>query len=195
MEQAIYLIIGLGNPGREYRATRHNVGFMVVDELAQAWRMRMMRVQAKAIIGSGIFADQKVVLAKPQTYMNLSGESVVALMRFYKIPLAHLLVVHDDLDLPLGTLRLRPDGGAGGQKGIASIIQRLGGQDFPRLRIGIGRPPGQMEASTYVLQDFTAAEQEVVRFVLLQSVRAIETFVSEGLEMAMNRYNGAVERL
>ncbi|MCA1953656.1 MAG: aminoacyl-tRNA hydrolase [Anaerolinea sp.] len=195
MEQAMYLIVGLGNPGREYRATRHNAGFMVVDALAQAWQIRMARVQAKAIIGSGVFSGQKVVLAKPQTYMNLSGESVMALMRFYKTPADHLLVVHDDLDLPPGTLRLRPGGGAGGQKGVASIIQRLGGQDFARLRIGIGRPPGQMEAATYVLEDFTAAEQELMKLVLARAVLAVETFVSEGLEMAMNRYNGVVEPL
>lgn len=195
MEQAMYLIVGLGNPGREYRATRHNAGFMVVDALAQAWQIRMARVQAKAIIGSGVFSGQKVVLAKPQTYMNLSGESVMALMRFYKTPADHLLVVHDDLDLPPGTLRLRPGGGAGGQKGVASIIQRLGGQDFARLRIGIGRPPGQMEAATYVLEDFTAAEQELMKLVLVRAVLAVETFVSEGLEMAMNRYNGVVETL
>ncbi len=195
MENSIFLIVGLGNPGREYRATRHNVGFMVVDSLAQAWQIRMMRVQAKAIIGSGVVAGNKVVLAKPQTYMNLSGESVVPLMRFYKIASSCLMVVHDDLDLPPGTLRLRPGGGAGGQKGVASIIQRLNGQDFARLRIGIGRPPGQMDAAAFVLQGFSAAEQELMNLVLDRSVKAAETFVSEGLDAAMNRFNGGLEKL
>jgi peptidyl-tRNA hydrolase, PTH1 family len=136
------LIAGLGNPGREYRGNRHNVGFMVVDQLCEALHIRLSRLQSKALIGSGLLGDSKIVLAKPQTFMNNSGQAVAALVRFYKIPLEQLLVVHDDLDLPFGVLRMRPGGGPGGQKGLGSVIQHLGTQDFPRLRIGVGAHPG-----------------------------------------------------
>lgn len=188
------LIAGLGNPGREYRNNRHNIGFMAVDALAEALGIRMMRVQSKAILGTGIWMGVKVVLAKPQTYMNLSGESVGALLRFYKIPAYRLLVAHDDLDLPLGTLRLRPGGGSAGQKGIASIIQKLGSPDFARMRLGIGRPPGQMDAAAYVLQDFSSGDQETLKFVLDRSVGAAKAFMTSGLETAMNQFNGSIDK-
>jgi peptidyl-tRNA hydrolase, PTH1 family len=186
------LIAGLGNPGREYRANRHNVGFMLVDELCETLNVRLSRMQSKALIGSGLLGDAKIVLAKPQTFMNLSGQAIAALVRFYKIPLDQLLVAHDDLDLPLGTIRMRPGGGPGGQKGLASTIQQLGTQEFPRLRIGIGRPPGRMEASSYVLQDFGRDEQELVKIVLQKAADAVKVFTHSGLEKAMNQFNGAV---
>ena len=133
-------MVGLGNPGREYRENRHNVGFMAVDALAGKLNARMGKVQFKAIIGQARLGEQKVILAKPQTFMNLSGQAISSLVRYYKVPLTNLLVMHDDLDLPLGTLRLRPGGGSAGQKGLGSTIQQLRTQQFPRLRIGIGRP-------------------------------------------------------
>lgn len=191
-ENAPYLIVGLGNPGREYRQNRHNVGFMAIDHLAQKLDIRISRLQSKALTGSGSFEGNKLVLAKPQTYMNLSGQSVSGLCNFYKAPLDHLLVIHDDLDLPAGTLRLRPSGGSGGQKGLASIIERLGTQDFARLRIGIGRPPGQMDPADYVLEDFTPAEREIIALTLERVVQAILTFVHEGIHNAMNQYNGGL---
>jgi PTH1 family peptidyl-tRNA hydrolase len=185
-----FLIVGLGNPGREYRDNRHNVGFLLVDRLAVDLNAQKMRVQAKAIVTSGILEERKVFLAKPQTYMNLSGQSVQGLLSFYKLPLENLLVAHDDLDLPLGTIRLRPGGGPGGQRGMASAIDYLGTRAFPRLRIGIGRPPGRMDPAAYVLQDFSRDERAALAEVLDLAAKAALTFVSHGLEKAMNLFNG-----
>jgi PTH1 family peptidyl-tRNA hydrolase len=189
-----YLLVGLGNPGREYRHNRHNIGFMVLDRLAEEYKIRPSRVQSLAIVGIGKLDDARVLLAKPQTYMNLSGRSVASLMRFYKLSLEQLLIIHDDIDLPFGVLRLRPDGGPGGQKGLASTIQELGTQQFPRLRVGIGRPPGQMDPAAYVLQDFHKDEQELLEIVLNRAVDAIKLFVDQGLNQAMTQFNGPVEK-
>jgi peptidyl-tRNA hydrolase, PTH1 family len=190
-EQKIpYLITGLGNLGRQYQHTRHNVGFMVVDQLAKRLGISFTRLESKALVTKGDFQTQRLVLAKPQTFMNLSGQAVGALVKFYKVPPEQLLIVYDDADLPLGTLRMRPGGGSAGQKGMVSILERLGTQDVPRLRFGIGRPPGRMPASAYVLQDFSKAELELLPSLLDRSVDAILVFVSEGLEAAMNQYNG-----
>lgn len=190
---APYLLVGLGNPGREYRDTRHNVGFMVIDRVSKTAGIGLSRVQSKAIVGVGSFGGQRLVLAKPQTFMNLSGQSVAALVRFYKVPLAQILIAHDDLDLPVGTLRLRPSGGSAGQKGVASTIQQLGTQDFGRLRIGIGRPPGQMDPAAYVLRSFSSGEQPLVDEVLERAVSAVETFLRQGMEAAMNQFNGSLQ--
>jgi peptidyl-tRNA hydrolase, PTH1 family len=189
-----YLLIGLGNPGREYRNTRHNVGFMAADRIGESLGIRIMRIQSKALTGTGRLNGFRVILIKPQTYMNLSGDAVASLIRFYKIPLAQMLVMHDDLDLPLGTLRLRPGGGSAGQKGLGSIIQKLGTQDFPRLRIGIGRPPGQMEAANFVLQEFERFDHEVLTAVLDRAVQAARSFIQQGLEVAMNQFNGGPDK-
>ena len=143
-----YLIIGLGNPGREYRDNRHNVGFMLIDRLIVRLDARGMKLQSKAIVTSAIYEEHKLILAKPQTYMNLSGQAVGSLVRFYKVPLEHLLVAYDEVDLPLGSLRLRPGGGSAGHNGMQSIIEKLGTQQFPRLRVGVSRPPGRMEHRT-----------------------------------------------
>ena len=188
-----HLIVGLGNPGREYRDTRHNVGFMAVDRFCEMQGVRLGKVKFQAIIGETRIGVEKVILAKPQTFMNLSGNAVASVVRFYKIALENVLVVHDDLDLPFGTLRLRPGGGAGGQKGLQSTIDRLGTQQFPRMRIGIGRPSGQMDAAAYVLQKFGSADQEELDMILRRAAEAIEIFVREGLDSAMNRFNGAGE--
>jgi peptidyl-tRNA hydrolase, PTH1 family len=190
-ENGPFLVIGLGNPGREYRDTRHNIGFMVIDQLCKSLGVSMTRVQSRALIASGTMEGQKIILAKPQTFMNLSGQSVSGLMRFYKTPVDRLIVAHDDLDLPLGNIRLRPGGGSAGQKGMGSIIQHLGTQDFSRLRLGIGRPPGQMDAAAYVLQRFTSVEQEILGLVLDRAVAAVRTYTREGLNAAMNLYNGS----
>ncbi len=189
-----FLIIGLGNPGREYRSTRHNVGFMAVDGLCQAFAIRLARLQSKALVGTGNWNGRKIILAKPQAFMNLSGRPVSSLLRFYKIPLEQLLVVHDDIDLPVGTLRMRPGGGSAGQKGLGSIIAQLGTEAFPRLRIGIGRPPGQMDPADYVLEDFTSAEKELLPQVLSRAVEAAEDFIQYGLEHAMTAFNGTLQR-
>ena len=188
----VYLIVGLGNPGREYRETRHNIGFMVVDKFAESHAIKLGKVQSKAIIGSGGFGENKIILAKPQTFMNLSGQAVVSLARFYKVQHDHIVIIHDDVDLPFASLRMRPGGGSAGQKGVASIIQLLGTQDFPRLRMGIGRPPGQMDAAAYVLQAFSRSEIEFLPPLMEKAVNAINCFLTDGLESAMNRFNPSV---
>ena len=190
---APYLIVGLGNPGPQYRRNRHNIGFMLLDRLAERLGVKFSRLQSKALFTTAGYQERRIVLAKPQTYMNLSGQAVGALLRFYKMPLENMLVAYDDVDLPLGTLRLRPEGGSAGQKGMASIIERLGTQSFPRLRLGIGRPPGRMDAANYVLQDFSSAEIEFLSPVLENAAEAALVFVLHGLEQAMNQYNGTIE--
>ena len=189
-ETTPFLIAGLGNPGREYRNNRHNAGFLLVDRLAEELDIKFTRLESKALVAKGSYDGQRVILAKPQTYMNLSGQAVGALQRFYKIPLENLLVAFDDVDLPLGVLRLRPAGGSSGQKGMKSIIERLGTQEFPRMRIGIDRPPGRMKAADYVLQDFSTAEMESMDEALQRGVQATLLFITDGLERAMNEYNG-----
>ncbi len=187
-----YLIVGLGNPGREYRLTRHNVGFMLLDRLTARLRVRFTRMQSKALVASSNFEERKIILAKPQTFMNLSGQSVQGLLHFYKLPLENLLIAHDDLDLPIGTIRIRPDGRSAGQKGMTSTIDRLGTNEFPRLRLGIGRPPGQMQAPDYVLQDFSDDEMVVISETLIRAVEATLTWATLGLDAAMNKFNGTI---
>ncbi|HOU42687.1 MAG TPA: aminoacyl-tRNA hydrolase [Promineifilum sp.] len=186
-----FLIVGLGNPGRNHAFNRHNVGFMAIDRLALAQGIDMRRVQSKAIVGSGRLAEGAVVLAKPQTFMNLSGEAVGALAGFYRIPPSAVLVVYDELDIPFGVIRLREKGGAGGHNGMRSIIQHLG-NDFPRLRLGIGRPPGRMDPAAYVLQDFGRDELPLVSEMLATAGQAITSFVRDGIDLTMSRFNGPV---
>ncbi len=193
MTENTFLIVGLGNPGREYKDNRHNVGFMLVDRLAVRLNGRLSRVQAKALVGSVNFQGYKIILAKPQTYMNLSGQSIQGLARFYKLPFENMIVAHDDLDLSFGTIRIRPGGGPGGQKGVASTIERLGSKDFPRLRIGIGRPPGRMDPAAYVLQDFDRSDLVALSEILDHAADAVLTFITEGLNTAMNQFNGDIQ--
>ena len=188
-----YLIVGLGNPGRKYEKTRHNAGFHVVDALAARWNLRGARDERKARVIDGLHRGSKVILAKPQTYMNLSGESVRALVDFYKVdPLQRLIVIYDDLDIDLGVLRLRKNGGAGGQNGVRSIIQHLGTRDFDRMRFGIGRPPGRMAAKDYVLQPFMGDDVILAQEVVDRACAALELWLVEGMEAAMSAYNGDV---
>ncbi len=188
--QGPFLIAGLGNPGRKFEHNRHNVGFMLLNRLSLKLNETFGQVESKALVAKAIFQGERVILIKPQTYMNNSGSAVNSLVNFYKIPLANLLVVYDDVDLPLGTLRLRFSGGSAGQKGMQSIIERLGTDQFPRLRIGTGRPPGKMEAASYVLQDFPHDEADLLAETLDRGVEAVLVFLKDGLERAMNLYNG-----
>jgi PTH1 family peptidyl-tRNA hydrolase len=190
------LIIGLGNPGRGYHDSRHNIGFMCLNHFARKQAIRFDRKQGKARIGSGEVAGEAVILAKPQTYMNLSGESVSRLVRKFGVSLANLLVVHDDLDLPLGKIRIRQGGSSGGHKGVESIIAILGSADFPRLRIGIGRPGtdslsqcGEDEIISYVLSGFAPQEKEIVARTIPVVSDALLSLISEGIDTAMNKYN------
>jgi PTH1 family peptidyl-tRNA hydrolase len=188
-----FLLIGLGNPGREYQHNRHNFGFMLIDRIAVRINAQGLKVQSKAIVTSGTYQDRKIILAKPQTYMNLSGQAAQGLLNFYKLPIEHMLIAHDDLDIPFGTIRIRPKGGPGGQGGMASTIEKLGTKDFPRLRLGIGRPPGRMDPAAFVLQDFSREEMKILSEILDRAADAALAFVVNGVEKAMNKYNGSIE--
>ena len=188
-----YLLIGLGNPGREYKDTRHNFGFMLIDRIAVRLNARGMKVQSKAIVMSTTHEERKLILAKPQTFMNLSGQSVQGLVHFYKIPLPNVMILSDDLDIPFGTIRIRASGGPGGQRGLSSILEKLGTKEVPRLRLGIGRPPGRMDPAAYVLQNFSRDEMQTLSEVLDHGTEAVLAFVTHGLNKAMNEFNGSVE--
>jgi PTH1 family peptidyl-tRNA hydrolase len=187
--ESAVLIVGLGNPGREYASNRHNVGFMTAERWAAAHAIAFTKIQHHAIIAMGRSAERRIIVAKPQTYMNDSGRAVGALLRFYKIPTEQLLVIFDDLDLPFGVIRLRADGGAGGHNGMRSIIQHLGSNHFARLRMGIGRPPGHMDPAAFVLQDFNRDEAAELDAVLDRAGQAIDIFLAAGITAAMNQFN------
>jgi len=188
-----FLLVGLGNPGREYKDNRHNFGFMLIDRIAVRLNARGMKVQSKAIVMDARHEDKKLILAKPQTYMNLSGQSVQGLAHFYKVPNENLMILSDDLDLPFGTIRIRASGGPGGQRGLGSILEKLGTKDVPRLRLGIGRPPGRMDPAAYVLQNFPRDELKDLSSVLDRGADAVFAFIDHGLNKAMNDFNGGVK--
>ena len=186
------LIVGLGNPGPEYARTRHNAGFLCVEELARRGGLKWERPRLKAAQARGKLAGRDVVLAKPQTYMNLSGTSVAQLVKWYKTPLTDLLIVYDELDLPFGQLRLRAGGSAGGHNGLTSVLQQLRTSEVPRLRIGVGRPEWG-EPKGYLLSRFTKDQTERLPALIDRAADAAELWLREGLIAAMNRYNQAVE--
>jgi PTH1 family peptidyl-tRNA hydrolase len=182
------LIVGLGNPGVQYAQSRHNVGFLALDRFAEPHHLTFSRRRFNALLAEGAIQDQRVLLAKPQTFMNLSGNAVGRLISFYRIPFRDIIVVYDDLDLPLGRMRLRERGSAGGHHGMESIIAAVGHGDFARLRIGIGRPPSREDVE-HVLGTFTRAEESIVKEVLARAVEALDVWLIAGLENAMNRFN------
>lgn len=183
------IVVGLGNPGQKYAGTRHNIGFEVLGELARRWQGGKSRTRFDAELFEIICRREKVLLVAPQTFMNLSGRCVQPILKFYHASLDDVLVVCDDMNLPTGQLRLRAAGTAGGQKGLADIIKMMGSDAIPRLRFGVGRPPGQMDAADYVLGQFRRDEQEVIDVALQQAADAVETWVNDGLTSAMNRFN------
>lgn len=181
----MYLIVGLGNPGAKYAHTRHNAGFDVVDILGQRFQIPLRRTRCRATIGEGVIAGQKVVLAQPETYMNLSGEAVSALVQFYKPEMSNLLVVYDDVDLPEGRLRMREKGSAGTHNGMRNIIYQLGRDDFPRLRVGIGRPPEFMDLADYVLSGYHTPELRKTMFdAFCHAADAVEMLLRDGFARA-----------
>lgn len=184
------LLVGLGNPGPEYARNRHNVGFMCLDRLAERHGISPWRRKHHALVAEGLVEDHPVALIKPQTFMNLSGQAVRPLVRHYGVALADLLVIHDDLDLELGVLRLRPRGSSGGHKGVQHIIDALGSREFPRLRIGIGRPVGE-DPVDYVLSNFTLDESILIDRALDRAVEAIGVWLELGIAVAMNAFNAA----
>ncbi|MBC7358607.1 MAG: aminoacyl-tRNA hydrolase [Desulfacinum sp.] len=186
---SVFLVAGLGNPGPRYDGTRHNVGFRVVDRLAQRFSIPMQERKFPAHWGEGRIGSRKVVLVKPMTYMNRSGEAVGPILRYYRLPPEALLVVHDDLDLPLGRIRIARRGGTGGHRGVASIIQALGGGEFARLKLGIGRPRHREPVETFVLDGFYSDELEAAEEMVDRAAAAAVAVLEEGLEAAMNRFN------
>lgn len=188
-ERGWLLIAGLGNPGKRYAHNRHNVGYHCLDMLADKHGLVFDKKQGKADLALGRFLGRRAILVKPQTFVNLSGEAVGAAARFYKVEPADVLVVYDELDLPQGTIRLRPRGSSGGHNGIKSVIEHLGTQSFARLRVGIGRPPGRMDPKDYVLQDFGEDERALMEQVYQRVVEAVEDFYQVGVKEAMNRHN------
>lgn len=187
-EPQLHIVLGLGNPGEEYAATKHNVGWMVVDELAQRHNILLRRERLKANYGRGRIAGREVVLAKPLTFVNLSGDAALRLAIFFRVKVQNFLVVLDDMNLPPGTIRLRPGGSDGGHKGLRSILQIFGTADVPRLRVGIGPPEG-MDAVNWVLSPFPEPLQPVIASAIKTAADCVETYLAEGLEVAMQRYN------
>ena len=184
------IFVGLGNPGSEYSTTKHNVGFMLVDRLAKEIGADNWRNDFNALIAETFFEGEKILLVKPQTFMNLSGEAVVPIISFYKTDLENLIVAHDDKDLPVGKIRLRPKGSGGGHRGVESIIQHLGGKEnFSRVRIGIGRPPQNWTVNSHVLSPFNQDDSEKISTALDELVPAVLCIFREGIDIAMNKFN------
>jgi PTH1 family peptidyl-tRNA hydrolase len=195
-ENVPWLVVGLGNPGKEYAGNRHNAGFMVADLLAGRLGVRFSRHRkavaevAEGRLGVGIDAP-RLVLAKPLTYMNLSGGPVAGLAQFYKVPVGQIVAIHDELDIPYGTLRLKVGGGEGGHNGLRSMSRSLGTKEYVRVRFGVGRPPGRQDPADYVLSDFSTAERKELEFLVDRAADAVEMVVQHGLEPAQNLYHTA----
>lgn len=190
-EVIMYIIAGLGNPTKQYENTRHNAGFCVIDYLSEKYQIPVKQAGYKALYGSGYIEGQKVLLLKPQTFMNLSGESVRAAMDFYKIdPEEELIVVYDDISLDPGQLRVRGKGSAGGHNGIKNIILHTGGQKFPRVRVGVGQKPEGYDLADYVLGHFSKEDQKLMDEAFQEAGNAVAAIVTEGIDAAMNKFNG-----
>ncbi|HZG79349.1 MAG TPA: aminoacyl-tRNA hydrolase [Brevibacillus sp.] len=183
------VVIGLGNPGKKYEDTRHNAGFMAIDKISENWGIPVSSNKFRALIGEGRAQGEKVLLVKPQTYMNLSGESIAEILRFYKLTPEDLVVIFDDLDLPTGQLRLREKGSAGGHNGIKSMIQHLGTQEFKRIKVGIGRPEPGRSVSDYVLQAFPSGERKEIDEAVSRAADAADMWVREPFLKVMNHFN------
>ena len=193
------LIVGLGNPGAKYKDTRHNIGFMAIDFLAKANSIKLNKKDFNSLWGEGNIAGKEVIIVKPQTYMNLSGEAIQAISDYFHIEPKNILVVYDDIDLELGIVRIRPNGGSGGHRGMQSIIEHLGTNDFPRIRLGIGRPEekesksqrvkGSENIADYVLNSFDSGEKDILKEILNTAKDAVDAIVKDGIEKAMNKYN------
>lgn len=186
----MYIIIGLGNPGKKYEHTRHNAGFDAIDKLAEKYNIKMDKLKHKALIGEGRIGTEKVVLVKPQTYMNLSGESIVSICQFYKPEFDKVIVIYDDIDLDVGKLRIRKKGSAGSHNGMKSIIKCIGTQEFPRIRIGVSKPPEGWDLADFVLSRFPKEQQGDLEESLERAVLTVEEIIDSGIESAMNKYNG-----
>ena len=187
---ASWLIVFLGNPGAKYAGTRHNVGFMTADALSRRAGIRVDRLRFKSLTGTGEVGGEKVLLMKPQTFMNLSGDAVREAMKFYKLPLDRVLVVSDDVALPVGKLRVRRGGSAGGHNGLRDIIEKCGGEEFPRIKIGVGEPPhAEYDMADWVLSVFAGGDRDLIASAVDTAAAAVEVLIKDGIERAMNLYN------
>lgn len=184
------VIAGLGNPGNKYENTRHNVGFGVIDLLSSKYGIKVNRIKHRALTGDGIIEGERVLLVKPQTFMNLSGESIRDIVEWYRLPLENLIVIYDDADLPLGTVRIRPKGSSGTHNGMKSVIYQLQSDEFPRIRIGIGKAPESWDLADYVLSRFNAEEERAIGQSTERAAEAAVAIAASGVEAAMNLYNG-----
>ena len=183
------MIVGLGNPGAGYAQTRHNVGFMVIDKFATAYQLTINKKQGQSLLGQGFIEGQKVLLVKPQTFMNKSGEAVSEIINYYREGIEDLIIIHDDLDLDFGRLRFKRGGGTGGHNGLKSITKMLNSPEYSRLKIGIGHPPEFMPTEAYVLGSFPAKEKEEVPEIIKEAVEGLKTWLFEGVDVAMNKFN------
>lgn len=186
----LYVIVGLGNPGNKYENTRHNIGFITIDAISKKYGIKVDRIKYKALVGEGEIGGEKVLLVKPQTFMNLSGESVREIAQWYKLPIENIIVIYDDADLSVGTIRVRPKGSSGTHNGMKSIIYQLQSDQFPRIRIGIGKAPDEWDLADYVLGRFNSEEAEQIGEAVVRAADAVKTLISSGVNAAMNLFNG-----
>lgn len=184
------VIVGLGNPGNKYQFTRHNVGFRVIDVLSQQHNIKVNKLKHKALCGEGTIQGKRVMLVKPQTFMNSSGESVRDIVEWYKLPHENIIVIYDDVDLPVGTVRIRPSGSAGTHNGMKSVIYQLQSDSFPRIRIGIGKAPEGWDLADYVLSEFTENDYVPIKESIERAAAAVPAILTDGVAAAMNLYNG-----
>lgn len=185
----MYVIVGLGNPGERYTQTKHNIGFITIDYLAEQHNIKVNKIKHKAVIGEGTIGGEKILLVKPSTFMNLSGQSVMEIMNFYKVPIENLIVIYDDIDLPVGKVRIRQSGSSGTHNGMRNIIYLLNNQGYPRIRIGVGKQPDYMDLGDYVMTKFNEEEKPLIRDAVKNSAQAVEEIVKNGINAAMNKYN------
>lgn len=185
----MFVIAGLGNPGKEYEYTRHNMGFLVVEELAERHRIRISKIKHHGLLGDGTIAGQRVLLVKPLTYMNLSGECIGEVLRFYKVPTSNFLVIYDDISLPVGGVRMREKGSAGGHNGLKSIIAHLGTETFPRIKVGVGEKPAGWDLADYVLSRFPASDGPLLEESIKRAADGVELFLQKGPAIAMSQTN------
>ena len=185
----MYLIVGLGNPEPDYSKTRHNMGFDAINKIAKKYEIELTRTKFDGIYGSGIIEEEKVILLKPQTFMNLSGKSIKQFVDFYKIPLENVLVIYDDMDIEIGTIKLRKKGGPGTHNGAKSVVHELSSEDFPRIRVGIGKPMDEYDAVDYVIGKLDDETYEKLEMGINKATEAVEEFLKNGIDIAMNKYN------
>ncbi|MCC0739626.1 aminoacyl-tRNA hydrolase [Clostridioides sp. ZZV14-5902] len=186
----MYVVVGLGNPGKKYEKTRHNVGFDVIDILAKEYNISVTKIKHKALIGEGRVGIEKVLLVKPQTYMNLSGETLIDIYKYYKVDLNNIVVVYDDIDLDVGKIRIRKKGSGGTHNGMKSITKCLGSNDFPRVRVGVSKPEVGQDLADFVLSRFRKEESDNINEALEKAACAVNSIIRENIDMSMNKYNG-----